>query len=106
MLLNFAKEFEEEHKRHKIEKDPELKEIVLNRLSESLDENNEEFDYIEVKQKPQFDCESILSTYSNIYNRPKIIDESNVSNICCFSFSFRLIFIFIFVMYYLKYTFF
>jgi protein LTV1 len=26
--------------------------------------------------KPQFDCESILSTKSNIYNRPKYVDES------------------------------
>jgi len=28
--------------------------------------------------KPQFDCESILSTKSNIYNRPKFVDESKM----------------------------
>ena len=30
--------------------------------------------------KEQWDCESILSTYSNIYNRPKLIQEPAVSS--------------------------
>jgi protein LTV1 len=27
-------------------------------------------------QVPQWDCETVLSTYSNIYNRPKLLDEA------------------------------
>lgn len=39
------------------------------------DEEQEEFEYVKLKEKEKFDCKSIISTYSNIYNRPKIIDE-------------------------------
>ena len=28
--------------------------------------------------KPEFDCETILSTKSNLYNRPKYVDESKM----------------------------
>lgn len=31
---------------------------------------------MEVKEKEKWDCESILSTYSNIFNHPKLIKES------------------------------
>ncbi|XP_014278063.1 protein LTV1 homolog [Halyomorpha halys] len=36
--------------------------------------SEENFEYLEVKPKEKWDCESVLSTYSNIYNHPKIID--------------------------------
>lgn len=79
MLLRFAKEFENENKRQTVDNDSELKYHILQRLSESANEDNEDFEYLKIKEKPQFDCQSILSTYSNIYNRPKLIQEPNVS---------------------------
>lgn len=40
------------------------------------DESDNENDYLmEVKEKEKWDCESILSTYSNLYNHPKLIKE-------------------------------
>lgn len=44
---------------------------ILYEESDSSAEEN--FEYLEVKPKEKWDCESILSTYSNIYNHPKII---------------------------------
>jgi len=42
---------------------------------ESEVDDEELFKEFEKKEKPDWDCESIISTYSNIYNHPKIIDE-------------------------------
>lgn len=40
------------------------------------DEENPDSGYLhEIKEKEKWDCESILSTYSNIYNHPKLITE-------------------------------
>lgn len=30
---------------------------------------------VDAREKDKWDCESILSTYSNIYNHPKLIKE-------------------------------
>ncbi|KAK2189971.1 hypothetical protein NP493_92g04000 [Ridgeia piscesae] len=39
-------------------------------------ESDDELEDITVeKQRPEWDCESILSTYSNLYNHPKTIEE-------------------------------
>lgn len=35
------------------------------------------------KSEDKWDCESILSTYSNIYNHPKLISENLVSVFIC-----------------------
>ena len=50
-------------------------EKYLERLGsgESQEESDEDEDEDEPKQK--WDCESILSTYSNLYNHPKLIAE-------------------------------
>jgi protein LTV1 len=46
---------------------------------ESDDESDEEYEEIEVPQEMKWDCESIISTYSNIENHPKlIIDKKKV----------------------------
>ena len=34
-------------------------------------------DDLERNEEPEFDCQSIISTYSNLYNHPKIIYENN-----------------------------
>ena len=42
----------------------------------SNDEDDEEiFAQFEKKPKNEWDCESVISTYSNIYNHPKLIQE-------------------------------
>ena len=43
-----------------------------------LQEVSDEEDLVEMEvedEKKKWDCESILSTYSNIYNHPKLISE-------------------------------
>ena len=49
------------------------------RLIIKMDKEAETFqgDYeeVEVEEREEWDCESILSTYSNIYNRPTIIHD-------------------------------
>eukprot|EP00112_Aurelia_sp_Birch-Aquarium-sp1_P010362 Seg2216.3 transcript_id=Seg2216.3/GoldUCD/mRNA.D3Y31 product="Protein LTV1-like" protein_id=Seg2216.3/GoldUCD/D3Y31 len=43
---------------------------------DSDDDNNEEYERVQFEAgKEQWDCESIISTYSNIYNHPKLITE-------------------------------
>lgn len=48
---------------------------------ENMDEKAE-IDLLEVedsdKKKEKWDCESILSTYSNLYNRPKLLTENRI----------------------------
>lgn len=39
------------------------------------DSDEEQYEMITIKQKPKWDCETICSTYSNLYNRPKIVDD-------------------------------
>lgn len=34
---------------------------------------------VDAREKDKWDCESILSTYSNIYNHPKLITEPKVN---------------------------
>ena len=56
--------------------DPEMR-VTIDDISERLQECASDVDsddlFPEPEPKPEFDCESILSTYSNIYNRPKVI---------------------------------
>ncbi|CAH0760159.1 unnamed protein product [Diatraea saccharalis] len=77
MLLRAAEEFEESRRRHQLERDKEI--ARMRRLEEISEESDEELMTVEVKPKQQWDCESILSTYSNLYNHPKIIEEPKVS---------------------------
>ncbi|CAH2097452.1 unnamed protein product [Euphydryas editha] len=74
MLLRAAKEFEDSQKRYKLDKEKEI--ARMQRLQE-IEEDSEEDDLItmEVEPKEKWDCETILSTYSNLYNHPKIIEE-------------------------------
>lgn len=75
LLLQYANDFENLQKTEQLDK-----EIIKQKTIEGEDSASEgEFDYIPVKEKEKWDCESILSTYSNIYNHPKLITEPRVS---------------------------
>ena len=45
-------------------------------IREAEEESEESTEEVEVDEKEQWDCESILSTYSNLYNHPKLIEDS------------------------------
>lgn len=46
---------------------------------ESDSNSDQEMDRVRIEKKEKWDCESILSTYSNLYNHPQIIKEPRVS---------------------------
>lgn len=48
--------------------------IVEREYSSSENEELEKL-VVDTREKEKWDCESILSTYSNIYNHPKLIPE-------------------------------
>lgn len=48
--------------------------IVERECSNSEDENLEKL-IVDTREKDKWDCESVISTYSNIYNHPKLISE-------------------------------
>ncbi|GBP67422.1 Protein LTV1 homolog [Eumeta japonica] len=74
-LLKAAEEFEKSRQRYKLHKEKEI--ARLQRLQEITEESTDEDDLITmpVEPKEKWDCESILSTYSNLYNHPKLIEE-------------------------------
>ncbi|XP_041979394.1 protein LTV1 homolog [Aricia agestis] len=73
MLLQAAEEFEQSQKKYKLDKEKEIARIQ--RLQEIEEESEEDLVTMEVEPKEKWDCETILSTYSNLYNHPKIIEE-------------------------------
>merc|ERR1711931_409209 len=53
--------------------------VICGESSDEGEVDDEElFKEFEKKEKPDWDCESIISTYSNLYNHPKIIDEPKI----------------------------
>ncbi|CAH0717641.1 unnamed protein product, partial [Brenthis ino] len=74
MLLKAAEEFAESRRRYQLDKEKEIARIQ--RLQE-IEEESEEDNLVtmEVEPKEKWDCETILSTYSNLYNHPKVIEE-------------------------------
>lgn len=79
VLLQYADEFQEESKLKKLDED-KCKQKTLE-LNEDSDENNDDFENREVSTKIKWDCKSILSTHSNIFNHPKLIREPNINKI-------------------------
>ncbi|XP_057653775.1 protein LTV1 homolog [Diorhabda carinulata] len=59
----------------------ELANKIKKQLEEDTFQEEEEFVEIDENPKEKWDCESILSTYSNIYNHPKLISESQSGKI-------------------------
>ncbi|XP_047035095.1 protein LTV1 homolog [Helicoverpa zea] len=73
MLLQAAEHFEESQRRYQLDKEREI--ARLNRLQEIAEESEDDLVTVDADPKEKWDCETILSTYSNIYNHPKLIEE-------------------------------
>ncbi|XP_043270771.1 protein LTV1 homolog [Venturia canescens] len=78
IMLQYAQEFENQQKEAtenvaKLMKD-RLK-IIEREEQSSDDEDKLEELTVDPREREKWDCESVLSTYSNIYNHPKIIPE-------------------------------
>lgn len=80
LMADIVEEFIQEHT--KIPFSETVNEEDADVDESSSDENNEDddklFEEFEKKDGQNWDCESIISTYSNIYNHPKLIDEPKV----------------------------
>lgn len=74
VLLQCLDEFEKNRRREQLEKDASANRPHLEQL-ETDSEDDEDLDRKEISEKEKWDCETILSTYSNIYNHPKLISE-------------------------------
>ncbi|VVC98974.1 unnamed protein product [Leptidea sinapis] len=73
MLLQAADEFQLAQRKYQLDKEKEISRFQ--RLQEIEEESEDDLVTTVVKPKETWDCESILSTYSNIYNHPKLIEE-------------------------------
>ncbi|KAJ8931610.1 hypothetical protein NQ314_015472 [Rhamnusium bicolor] len=76
----FEKNLKKTHKREHIDKHSVASKIKEQFERES-EEDEDEFVTVPVPEKEKWDCESILSTYSNIYNHPKLISEPKETKI-------------------------
>jgi protein LTV1 len=84
LIIQYAEKMAEEQRlcTPLLEPEGDSRAYLSGRLCEEyIDEDNEELVPLEIPQdsKERWDCESVLSTYSNLYNRPKIIAEPLVS---------------------------
>lgn len=52
--------------------------ILEHEYTSSEDANSCEDLVVDARQRDKWDCESIISTYSNTYNHPKLISEPKV----------------------------
>jgi len=66
-------EFLESRKKEQYIPDESIKAIVVNLEQNQEEKDDEEYEIIYVKEKPQWDVESILSTYTNTENHPRLI---------------------------------
>jgi len=57
------------------------KEVVIDETEISSDNEKELIEPEEVEYEDKFDCESILTTYSTLYNHPKMISEPTIKPI-------------------------
>ncbi|XP_022914671.2 protein LTV1 homolog [Onthophagus taurus] len=76
ILLQYADEFEKQQAREKLDK-----EAIVNKLKIIDSDSEEELVEMVQENKEKWDCESILSTYSNLYNHPKVIELPHKSKI-------------------------
>jgi len=69
--------FYESTKTHDLSETKTEDKIEVQEENESdTEEEDKVFEQFKTEPKEKWDCESILSTYSNIYNHPKLIEES------------------------------
>ena len=76
LLGEYTKSKEEER-----QKPPEPTSTSMGHMLESLDGRDKpDMDILELDdgKKEKWDCQSIISTYSNLYNRPKVITENRI----------------------------
>lgn len=52
-----------------------MKIVETEREYSNLEDNDLEQLIVDARERDKWDCESILSTYSNIYNHPKLIPD-------------------------------
>ncbi|XP_076302555.1 protein LTV1 homolog [Lasioglossum baleicum] len=78
LVLQCAEEFKEQQN----EDTDNVAQLMKDRMKilekeypSSEDENSLEDLIVDAREKDKWDCESIISTYSNIYNHPKLISE-------------------------------
>jgi protein LTV1 len=84
VMIQYAQEMEEECRLNRplLEPESDSQASHIGRLREEYtDEETEDLVPLELPQdsNERWDCESVMSTYSNLYNRPKIIAEPAVS---------------------------
>lgn len=73
LLLKYANEFEQDRKKEELINE-KISNLALREESDSNDDEMSDSDEDKVN-RDKWDCESILSTYSNTKNRPKLISE-------------------------------
>lgn len=88
ILLKYASEFQKSEKGEHLEMDAVVAKIKERFEDES--EPEEQMVDMVLPEKNKWDCESILSTYSNLYNHPKLIAEPKVNtcNLVFYLFNF------------------
>ncbi|KAB0803328.1 hypothetical protein PPYR_00327 [Photinus pyralis] len=79
LLLRYADEYRKRKEQENLYK--EDGKVIYKPNEESDLENEEELVKICVPEREKWDCESILSTYSNIYNHPKLIKDPKPTKI-------------------------
>lgn len=80
LMIQYAEKMAEEQRLNRPMLEPEGDSrayLNVQLREECTDEDNEELVPLEIPEdsKERWDCESVLSTYSSLYNRPKIIAE-------------------------------
>ncbi|OXA63705.1 protein LTV1 homolog [Folsomia candida] len=78
LLLKYANEFEQDRKKEELINE-KISNLALREESDSNDDEMSDSDEDKVN-RDKWDCESILSTYSNTKNRPKLISEPSKKN--------------------------
>lgn len=79
-LLRAAEEFEKAKELEKFSQEKLVTQYTSITEQSSDSEDEDEYERMVVKEKEKWDCESILSTYSNIYNHPTLISEPKKMN--------------------------
>ncbi|KAF7267305.1 hypothetical protein GWI33_019455 [Rhynchophorus ferrugineus] len=74
ILMQYAAEFERDQKKEHLDNE-KITNKILEQLEQGSDEEEDGMKYVEIAEKDKWDCETILSTYSNVYNHPKLITE-------------------------------
>ena len=80
LINNVIDDFYESNKMHALSetksKEKDDKVLVEEDMSEDEEDESQMFaQFMKEEPKEKWDCESIISTYSNIYNHPKLIEE-------------------------------